>query len=49
MFNFAVCSGIAGLFGFGLGITYLAYVGFMYIVYKRTGGKMKFREYVKYW
>lgn len=49
MFEFATCIGIGGLFAFGLGVTYFAWVCFMYIVYKRTGGKMKFREYVKHW
>lgn len=49
MFNIITGFGFAGLFMFALATVYLAYVGFMYIVYRMTNGKMKFKEYIKYW
>lgn len=49
MFEFITSIGIGGLFIFGLAALYLAYVGFMYAIYRKTNGKMKFKEYIKYW
>jgi len=43
----AICFG--GLFCLVLVVPYSIFVGLMYVVYRATNGKMKFREYVKYW
>ena len=49
MFELLFCLGIAGAFTLCLAVPYSIFVLFMYIVYKATGGKMKYRDYVKHW